>query len=317
MFSHLLSKMPAPRAADWGFGVSVGIVVICDNYKGIVSVSDTKATFADFSADHAAIKARRIYRNWWVVYAGNDVEYAPGIIADAEESLDRGCEDDPPFKKAKQIVAALHDAYWSAVYSQIENRVLRKQKFTVDSFRETGSKKCTATIYNNMCAKIDRVELSLQFLLYGFSEDGRAHIYLVDGGDAPKCYDTVGVWAIGSGAHAALSSLAFHIDCKELNKHATKPEKAAYFACEAKFMAESSGQVGKDMAILAVHRANEKPTDARIVLQAEISKIKEIWKAQGAPRVPPNIEEQVAALLNPKKTEAVMPSDSQTSGSEQ
>src|ERR1700686_2753457 len=124
MLSHLLSKLPVPRPADWGFNVSVGIVVICDNYKGIVCVSDAKATFGEFSADHAAVKARRIYRNWWVVYAGDDVEYAPGIIAEVEDSLGKGTEDDQPFKNANGVVAALNDAYWDTVHSQIENKVL-------------------------------------------------------------------------------------------------------------------------------------------------------------------------------------------------
>ena len=80
MLSYLLSKLPASRAADWGFGVSVGIVLLCQRRKSIVAITDQKVTFADFSADYAALKMRRLYDNCWVVEAGNDVEQAPFIV---------------------------------------------------------------------------------------------------------------------------------------------------------------------------------------------------------------------------------------------
>jgi hypothetical protein len=315
MLSHLLSKLPASRPADWGFNVSVGIVIICDDYHGLVCISDGKATFSDFSADHAAVKTKRIYRRWWVVYAGDDVEYAPGIIGEATAAL--GDDDKNPPKTSKQVVTALNDAYWTLIHSQIESRVLRKQKFSVDTFRETGSKKCTATIYNNLCAKIDKVEISLQFLVYGFDNNDRAHIFLVDGKEEPKCYDSIGVWAIGSGAHAALSSLAFHIDRQELNKFGMSIERAAYFACEAKFMAESSGHVGRDAATLTMHRASDPCEKVRFLLATQISKIKEIWKNDGAPRIPVAITEQVSVLIRERYPEDADPKQSSSETSAQ
>ena len=158
-----------------------------------------------------------------------------------------------------------------------------------------GSKKCTATVYNNLCAKIDKVEISLKFLLYGFSEDGKAHLYEVDGSERPKCYDAIGFWAIGSGAHAALSSLAFHVDRKELSKFWSTLEEAVYFASEAKFMAESSGLVGREMAILAIHKSTER--NAVLLLEEEIAEVKRIWNAEGAPRVPSEIRKKMMAVI--------------------
>jgi len=310
MMGHLLSKLPAPRPADWGFQMSVGIVVIFNNHEGIVCISDQKATFSDFAADHAAVKTKRIYRRWWVIYAGNDVEYADGIIREATISLG---EDDAPPKTMKAVIAALNDAYWNLVHSQIEARVLRKHKFTVDSFRETGSKKCTATVYNNLCAKIDKVEISLTFLLFGFDERGKAHIFLVDGREEPKCYDAIGVWAIGSGAHAALSSLAFHIDRKELTKYDESVEETVYFACEAKFMAESSGYVGRDSALLTIHTASAPPDKATFLFQSQIAKIKEKWQAEGAPKIPAGIKAVVSAAIEDRYRKEITPSSPGTS----
>jgi hypothetical protein len=298
------------RAADWGFGMSIGIVVASRNFEILVSISDAKATFEDFSADHATLKGRRIYRNWWVIFAGNDVEYAPSIMQGVRRYL--GTDAATPAKTARQVADSLNDAYWDLIHSQIENRVLRKQKFTVDSFRDIGSKKCTASIYNSLCAKIDKLEISLQFLLYGFSDDDKkGHIFVVDGRETPKCYDTIGVWAIGSGAHAALSSLAFHIDKQELNKYVGTPAEAVYFACEAKFMAESSGLVGKD-AVLTIHTTGQD--EAQFLFEDEISKVKKIWSSEGAPRVPPDIDQRVAALMKEAAArDEAMKSSSQTS----
>jgi 20S proteasome alpha/beta subunit len=319
MISHLLSKLSAPRAADWRFNVSVAVAVICNQRKGIVCVSDQKATFSDFSADFAATKAKRIYRNWFVLYAGDDVEFVPRIIRQATAVL--GDDDDGTVKTVEQVVNAVEDAYWDAFHAQIESKVLRRYKFTCESFQENGKKKLTDTVYTNICARIDKVKLSLQFLVYGFDSNGMAHIYAVTGEDSPKCYDQVGIWSIGSGSHAALSSLAFHIDNRQLNIYRATPEQALYFACEAKFMAESSGQVGREAALGTIHTAYEGPFNGvdsdiycQVVTPAKISKIKEIWKTGGQPRVPDGIENQITEILTPKQM--VLASVPQTSESE-
>jgi 20S proteasome alpha/beta subunit len=108
-----------------------------------------------------------------------------------------------------------------------------------------GKRKCAASLYQTLCNRIEKVNISLTFLVCGFDDEGSGHIYSVDGKDAPKCHDSVGMWAIGSGAHAALSSLAFHLNKAQLNL-TTSVEKATYLAIAAKFMAESSSEVGKE-----------------------------------------------------------------------
>jgi 20S proteasome alpha/beta subunit len=311
MIASILSKS-ASRAADWGFSVSIGIAVICDDQKSIAIASDQKATFSDFSADNAAMKIVRLYQKYWVIIAGDDVEYAEDILREAYDALAK----DEKTKSPKQVADAVNDAYWSSLHAQIESRVLRRHKFTVDSFRDTGSKKCTATVYNNLCAKIERVEIKLKFLVLGFSGNGKGHIYLVDGQESPKCFDSVGVWAIGSGEHAALSSLAFHIERKQLSKYGTSREDGIYFACEAKFMAETSGYVGKDTASVGVISSRDlNEREVTIVPTDKIAEIKEIWKTQGAPRIPENIEETIKGML--KIIQPSKPSDPQKSADQQ
>src|SRR5208283_2723388 len=59
-------------------------------------------------------------------------------------------------------------------------------------------------------------------------------------------FNSLGFWAIGSGAPAALSSLSFHISPKQLTVYSSVPE-AVYFSLAAKFMAESVNDVGRTM----------------------------------------------------------------------
>ncbi len=265
----------------WGWRVSICLAAFFGNGEGIVVASDEKVSFGNYSAENAAIKTQPLLKNWEVLYAGDDVEHVPVIIRRARHLL-------KDFKKPPnigEIVGALDTAYKERIHHEIEARVLRKHGFTVDTFRDRGKQKCTATVYNNLCERISRVEVSLKFLLCGFDTIGQGHIFEVNGQSAPRCYDHIGMWAIGSGAHAALSSLAFQKDSG--NYRESSMEQVIYHVCEAKFMAESSGDVGRDSTILLVLM---KDKSTKWIPPSIInSKIKAAWKKEGAPRIPENI----------------------------
>src|SRR4051812_41411531 len=106
----------------WGYWMSIAIAILCDEQNSIVFASDQKATFSDFSADHAATKIVRLYRRYWVLFAGDDVEYVEDIVTDASNAL----EAEKKVQSPRQVAHALNDAYWNALHSQIESRVLRK-----------------------------------------------------------------------------------------------------------------------------------------------------------------------------------------------
>jgi hypothetical protein len=76
---------------------------------------------------------------------------------------------------------------------------------------------------------------------------------------------------------------------------------AAYFACEAKFMAESSGQVGKEAAILAILKPDGSFKDVRFIFHKQIAKVKKVWTVHGAPRVPANMEKLIDDLAGTRE----------------
>lgn len=286
-----INSAPEPTPADWGFKVSVCIAVLCNEKRSIVTVSDEKITFGNFSADHAVMKVSWLNERWAALYAGNDVEHA-GPIVNRSWQLLRGQEDLPDDGEA--IANAVDQAYGERLSREVANRVLRKRGFDVDGFRDHGKAKCTPSVYLSLCSRIDQVSLSLKFLVCGFTKDNDGHIYCVDGESAPKCYDHVGMWAVGSGAYAAMSSLAFRADRQHLNT-STSVEEAVYFALEAKFMAESSGDVGKEGVFVMI--LDSDSNQIRSMMDTDSDKIKEIWKKEAVPRVPGKLAERIAPLI--------------------
>lgn len=311
MIGTLLSKLPAPKAADWGWKVTVAIGIICDNGKSVVSVTDQKVSFGDaFSADVIVVKDVPFYANHFALVAGDDAEHAKPILNRAEKIL---LSLSPCPDSSEEVAEAVDQAFAERLHKEISGKVLRKRGFNVESFRERGRQKCTPSAYLNLCERIDRTDISLKFLVCGFDEEGTAHIYLVDGKSAPKCYDAVGMWAIGSGDHAALACLAFHAERLHFAVH-EPAEKAMYFALTAKFMSESSGAVGKSTFACV----SSKGGLARYILPSDIGKIRAMWEAEGCPRSPDSLTERMAGLILSleearKKGDEITQSASQTS----
>src|SRR4029077_10251282 len=86
MIGHLLAKMP-PRAADWGWNVTICIGALSESRKAIVCVNDTRVSFKDFSSDTLADKNKPFYAHWTALVADNDTEYADPILERAYTAL--------------------------------------------------------------------------------------------------------------------------------------------------------------------------------------------------------------------------------------
>lgn len=272
--------------------MSVGVAVIGPKRKSIVCVSDLKVTFGDFAADNIARKDMPVAQTG-VIIAGDDIEHATPILDRAKEIM-RGVTSPV---KVSDVANAIDEAYGERLQQEIYRRVLRKQGFTVDSFRDQGKQKCTPTAYLAMLNKIERVKISLKFLISGFDHDDKAepHIYVVDGESAPASYDEIGMWAIGKGAHSALSFLAFLAERHFSPSYAGELETAVYFALGAKFMAESCGEVGRGTTFAWINDSDHSQT---YLTHIAVLKIKEIWELEGAPKLPENIVKQIRKCID-------------------
>lgn len=288
MMGHLLSKEPTPRVSDWGlWRMSVCIDVVAEEETKIVSVCDTKVGFGDFSADNLSLKTE-FAAGCRILVAGNDIEHASPILDRSRELLSAIFEP-----SVRQVAEAIDEAYGERLHVEISRKVLRKRGFDVPTFLEKGKQKCTPSAYLSLCSRIDQVSISLKFLVSGFDEVG-AHIYCVDGESAPKNYDSIGMWAIGKGAHAALSLLAFHVEHKHIIPHNRSLEEALFFALAAKFMAESCGDVGRQDTFVGI---DELGKNSWFLKRKDVEQIRDIWNAESAPQLPANLFERIHDIL--------------------
>ena len=161
MFSHLLSKLPAPRIADWHRRMSVCITILCDHRKAIVTVSDLKANFGDFSAEMIALKDIPLCPGYTVLIAGDDMEHSTPIL-DRASSLLSPEPEGGGFRSPDEVAGAVDQAFGERLHSEIERRVLRKRGFTVQTFLDKGKQKCSASSYLSLCNRIDQVSIKLE-----------------------------------------------------------------------------------------------------------------------------------------------------------
>lgn len=310
----------APRLADWRFNrMSVCICIMCreeehaDGRHGqqIVFVEDRKVTFTDFSADNAVTKNSFLVKNWWVQYAGNDVEKAPLIIEEANRTISL---KNPDTWSPQLIVELLQQAWLKCRDQEIEAKILRKHGFSFATFRDSGKDKCTQSVYDELHDRIDRFKFSLEFLVAGFDSDGDAHLLHLDSQGTISSYNDLGFWAIGSGAHAALSSLSFHVEHGNLCSYCSCVHNAVYFACEAKFMAETSVQVGKESAFVSIHKRNERHT--QFFFHDEVEKIKKTWLKYGAPKPSSKVKNQIFDLMQTSPAKRSASQDSKQDGAQ-
>jgi hypothetical protein len=120
-------------------------------------------------------------------------------------------------------------------------------------------------IYYEKCRELDRFDIGVQFLVYGYDSIG-AHLFEVDSSGHVSDRRQLGYGVIGSGYHMASASMR------------RKPlyfsfESTIYRLLEAKFSAETASGVGKTTTVMFQDR-NGRGT---IGVEA-IDKLRSIWE---------------------------------------
>jgi hypothetical protein len=276
--------------------MSLCLSQIAESGKKIINISDQKVNFGTFSADNLALKDRPLFGETYTLFAGDDTEHVEPILSRTRQIL--AASANIKAISVQDAADAVDLAYSERLHKEIENRVLRKRGFTIDSFRNEGRQKCTPSDYLNLCTRIDKVSLSLKFIVSGFSgpdsKDGsNGRIFTIDGMSAPKSCTPIGMWAIGSGKTAALGWLAYHIERLNVNWLSSEAE-ALYYGLTARFMAETDVNVGRGDTVIYIA---ERGKPIRYANYSLIQAVRQIWEQEGAPQVPKNLEERMTELI--------------------
>jgi 20S proteasome alpha/beta subunit len=275
--------------SHWGYGVTVCIAAITAETRLlpyehiIVTASDTKVSFGSHSAENT-IKAESLHESWGVMFAGNDITNAVPVMDGAREIL-KG--KDGTFREAKNAVKM---AYQEHLRELISDTFLSPYKMTFEEFKKKGQKQLPGHIYNSVCEQIREFDLGCTFLVYGFDEVKRPHLFVADNPGRISVYDKPGFCAIGSGQMNALSMLSYMGQATEK----TSLPETIYNVLTAKYMAEGADGVGKEtFFFLKVCQA-----EAMIAYLHIEPHIRAIWESEGRPKLPsemPRVRELVTS----------------------
>jgi hypothetical protein len=292
MIASLLSKLPAPRPADWGWGMTICAAALCDDAKAIATITDMKVSFGSFSsAEKGAIKLDWLSAGWAALVAGDDVEHAGTILERTREILGRKIER----KTASQVAKALAAAFDEKVQAQIERKIFSRFGLTRKTFLDSGREKLKGTLYHRLVEGIASTKIKLKFLVVGFDRQKEGHILLVDGEDSPTSFNKPGFWAIGDGAATAINQLCFHVDNHAFVPPHSTVNETVYFLCSAKFMAEASTSVGRE-TLIAIIRSEH---NSDIIEATSINRMRETWKVKGAPRRSQEMIDDIPNIIRP------------------
>jgi 20S proteasome alpha/beta subunit len=273
--------------------MTVCIAAIAGDGNSICLVTDSKASFGTFSADKAARKQVPLIYHYAVLFAGNDAAYAVPVIERAKKRL--SVEGQPTVSSADEISECIFEECQKERDRLTEAEILRPHGYDWATFRQQGKDLCTDAVFYDIHTALQKRTLSLDFIIAGFDNKNQAHIRFTNCTTPPEDYDSIGFWAIGTGAQAALSSLAQAVEYLSMSRF-SDAETVLYHTLAAKFMAESARDVGRDTTELITLASGE--SGLRFLNPfGGVDYIRKRWEKEGAPKTPRNISRDMADLL--------------------
>lgn len=284
-----------PQPADWGFGMTICIGALCEREECVVAVSDELITLDDVAGEGLALKNFHLLPNWSALFAADDVGHIPFILSRAQEIL-KGPAGYAG--RAEDLANAVSLAYEEQLDREINAQLLTPLGLTRKELLGNRATHIPPTTLDSLIRQTGRIRLGCEFLLVGLDEREDGHLILVTGDSAPRSLNSVGFWAIGSGAPSAISSLSFHADHGRFNRFMRLSE-CIYHLCEAKFIAEANRGVGKKTFVSIFQRGHTP----RIIQTPGTERIRRAWERYGAPRRPKKIITEIPALLIEEDTD--------------
>jgi hypothetical protein len=290
-----------PKPSDWGVGMTVCVAAIGTKDQTsatneiIVTASDFMISTGSFSADLAAMKTVRIAQRWNAMFAGNDISPGIPILSEVKQALD--------WDKCSlgEVVAAFQQAYQSQLMAERERRVLATYGLTFPQFLASGLASFGDMGFAELRARIEEITLEIEFLVCGFDQAKKAHIFSICGRDdlgrsavSIHYHDKPGFYAIGSGQYSALSILYF-LGQSEV----TKLPATMFNVCAAKFMGERALGVGASTWVEIMEFG--KP---RLFVEDGIIDdiVRAAWDESGKPRIPHGVLEDIKKAVGELET---------------
>jgi hypothetical protein len=256
--------------------MSIGIASVCDGGKYIAFVTDQMVSAPTTTIDHAVVKADFIGPTCLALWAGDDITSVPPIIRQANGHIPTDAKTYHEMVDVSFVAQALATAYEHERRERARATVLSVYDLDVPRFLAKGKSLFGESDFSLLQQKLEQVQLGVTFLVCGFIQSDIALFTVGDGGVLH--FNKPGWWAIGSGDHQAISSIAFR------GHNTTKPlAEALYTLCEAKFRAEAATGVGRTTSVGVLSRETMGPL---LVSNDHVAQVREAWEREGKPPIP-------------------------------
>lgn len=271
--------------------MTVCIAGICEHGKKIVCVTDQLLTFFPnmTAMDGSVFKDQALHKNWFALYAANDMGDVRPIIERATVLM-LARQRDLALVEAMDIFT---DSFAKRHQDLIEYSVIKPNGFpSYDDFIARGKDVLPADDYRRIRRLISKTKPGCEFLVTGFDFLETAHLFKQDSSGPAKGFDDPGWWAIGSGEGEAISHLEFA--AHRLGLHPSCSEAmCVYHLLSAKFFAEANRLVGQK-TFVTCHAFNEP---IRYMLDSEVNRIRQEWERCAIPKIPKALIRRIPKFL--------------------
>jgi len=266
--------------------MTVCIAALHQKSRAIVTVSDMMLADDYSSHDEDAAKFWPITNRWYCLFADRPSAFGPVLRKTAEDLS--AFEGDISVDLVK---IAAERAFATQIEWEIVARILAPLGMSHEQFRDEGLQKLGPDIFARKLAEVEAVKLPLQLLVFGFGVANLSHIFSIDEHGQSHEHDVEGVFAIGSGAWAALGSL--YPKSGFLLTHSL--EEVVYDLCEAAFVAQTSRFVGRNANIFILFEDGRK----LYMSGPPVRKLHEMWERRAKRQIPTSALKIISDGLEP------------------
>lgn len=252
-----------------------------------VAVLDSMLSTVDMSADRLAIKSFAVSTHWNAMFSANDLSPVMAV-REAMRSRFKG----PVSLEA--VIAEFQNAFQKELIAKAETSILAPFAMSMDEFKKNGLAQFGAEIFARLFYQIEQISLDMTFLVYGFDEKSRPHIFTIQNRGEVARYEQPAFWAIGSGQTSALGILF----SASTNVNVLSPSELLYMLCKAKFNSESALGVGQNTTAMIL-----RPDGTRLImLNDELAQIKNFWTMHKPADIPVGGDKLADSVIAGAKT---------------
>ena len=208
---------------------------ICDDGNAMVLVADKMIGMGYVESELEITKMRSIHKDWWILFAGNNITPVFDIVDYAKAGLNQ---------KEPASISDVQDAVKTAfARKRMENaEVLYLAPINWDITRFNNEGNTLLPNFSELQAKITDYTMEIELLVAGF-DGGKGYIFSLYGyGEnrgVPQRSDIPGFDSIGSGSTASRYMMYY----RDLGAK-TSVREAVYYALEGKYFGEQASGVG-------------------------------------------------------------------------